>query len=112
MKTTHWKNSEIKETPHKVDVRPLYDNPHAQAMHIVLQPGESLKPHITPTDVFFYVLEGSPDVRIGDETLTLEKDTLAESPKKIVHCLSNNSDSQARILVIKTPKPLQQSKLL
>jgi hypothetical protein len=43
----------IVETPHKVDVRKLYERDSAQVMHITLNPGESLRPHITPVDVFF-----------------------------------------------------------
>ncbi|HRZ42873.1 MAG TPA: cupin domain-containing protein [Bacteroidales bacterium] len=112
MKIVNVANQEIQETPHKVDVRKLYDHASAQAMHITLQPGESLKPHITPVDVFFYILEGAVDVRVGDETITVQKDHLVESPKDIVHCLSNSSVASARILVVKAPKPMSQAKLL
>jgi len=112
MKITNWTNQEIKETPHKVDVRQLYEKPDAQVMHIQLNPGETLKPHMTPVDVFFYVLEGTADVRVGDETVSVTKDNLIESPKEIVHCLSNSSDSIARVLVVKTPKPTQNARLL
>jgi mannose-6-phosphate isomerase-like protein (cupin superfamily) len=106
------KNQPILETPHKVDVRKLYDKETAQAMHITLQPGESLKPHITPVDVFFYVLEGTPEIRVGDEILKIETDSLVESPKDIVHCLYNNSDIVARILVVKAPKPISAARFL
>ncbi len=106
------KNTLIVETPHKVDVRKLYDKETAQAMHITLQPGESLKPHITAVDVFFYILEGTVDVRVGDETIAVSKDNLVESPKDIVHCLSNSIDAIARILVVKAPKPISQAKML
>lgn len=109
---THLNKTQVTETPHKVDVRKLYDHDNAQVMHITLQPGEALKPHLTPVDVFFYILEGTPDVRVGDETITLEKDSLVESPKDIVHCLLNNSKDKARILVVKAPKPTSQSRLL
>ena len=95
----------FKDTPHKVDVREMYNLPDAQVMHITLQPGEKLKPHKTPVDVFFYVLEGNPTVHIGDESVTYSKDTMIESPKDIVHYLSNEGDSAARILVAKTPNP-------
>ena len=100
------------ETPHKVDVRKLYDKESAQAMHITLQPGEALKPHITPVDVFFYVLEGSPEILIGKEKIQVEADNLVESPRDIVHCLYNNSNNIARILVVKAPRPTSSSKLL
>lgn len=42
MKITDWRTQEIKDTPHKVDVRQLYDTADAQVMHITLQPGEKL----------------------------------------------------------------------
>lgn len=112
MKAIEIKQVPISETPHNVDIRKIYDTDSAQAVHITLQAGESLKPHITPVDVFFYILEGTPNVRIGEETITIGKDTIVESPKNIVHCLSNNSKQQARILVVKAPRPATQAKLL
>lgn len=112
IKVTKVVQVKIVDTPHKVDVRKLYDTETAQAVHITLQSGEALKPHITPVDVFFYILEGTPEVTIGDETVTVEKDSIVESPKGIVHNLSNNSPKQARILVVKTPRPTTQTKLL
>jgi mannose-6-phosphate isomerase-like protein (cupin superfamily) len=112
MKITSVKNTRISETPHKVDARKLYDSENAQAVHITLQPGEALKPHITPVDVFFYILEGTPEILVGDERVIVEVDNLVESPRDIPHCLYNNSESVARILVVKAPKPVQQSRLL
>ncbi|MDP2238163.1 MAG: cupin domain-containing protein [Bacteroidales bacterium] len=112
MKITDWKQQEIKQTPHKVDVRQLYDKTDAQAVHILLQPGEQLKPHITPVDVFFFILEGTPSVQIGNEISVVQENNLVESPKDIVHCLFNHSERQARILVVKTPKPISNARLL
>lgn len=112
MKINVVKDMQIAETPHKLDVRKLYDNASAQAMHITLQPGEALKPHITPVDVFFYILEGAPEVLVGEEKIQVQADCLVESPKDIVHCLYNNSSAIARILVVKAPKPTMQTKLL
>ncbi|MBN1462910.1 MAG: cupin domain-containing protein [Paludibacteraceae bacterium] len=112
MKITIVKETPIVETPHKLDVRKLYDTDSAQAMHITLQAGKALKPHITPVDVFFYILEGTPKVLVGDEKIEVKADCLVESPKDIVHCLYNNSTTVARILVIKAPRPTTQTKLL
>ena len=105
MNSRHLSEAPFKDTPHKVDVREMYNLPDAQVMHITLQPGEALKPHKTPVDVFFYVLEGKVTVHIGDEKKQFTKDTIVESPKDIVHYLSNESDSITRILVAKTPNP-------
>lgn len=67
MKIVKLNDTKIAETPHKVDVRKLYDTENALTVHITLQPGEKLIRHITPVDVFFYVLEGTGIVEIGDE---------------------------------------------
>ena len=112
MKITKITDVPMIETPHKVDVRMLYDKETAQVAHITLNPGESLKPHITPVDVFFFVIEGAPDILVGEEKKSVEANALVESPKDIVHCLYNNSDNTARILVVKAPKPVTQTRLL
>lgn len=112
MIVTKVKETSIEDTPHKVDARMLYNKDSAQAVHIRLNPGESLKPHITPVDVFFFVLEGSPDVLVGDEKIKVETNSLVESPKGIVHCIYNNSDEIVRVLVVKAPKPVAKTKVL
>jgi quercetin dioxygenase-like cupin family protein len=98
--------------PHHVDARKVYDTQHATAVVITLQPGEALKKHITPVDVFFYVLEGTGMVEIGNEKQTVGKDMLVESPARIPHTWSNESKSVFRVLVVKVPKPTEETKLL
>jgi mannose-6-phosphate isomerase-like protein (cupin superfamily) len=107
MKITKVKDTPIKDTPHKVDARGIYDLPDAQLTHISLLPGEALKPHITPVDVFMYILEGTATVGIGEEVEEVEADSVVESPKGIVHYIANKSDKPVRILVGKTPRPLK-----
>jgi len=106
------KETPVADTPHKLDVRKLYDKDTAQAVHIKLEAGETLIPHITPVDVFFYVLEGTPEILVDNEKQTVGADCLVESPKNIPHCISNNSDKIVRILVVKAPKPTTKTKLL
>ncbi len=112
MESRSFKTETIVNTPHKVDVKQLYNDSSAQIMHILLNPGESLKPHKTPVNVCFYILEGNTTVHIGDEKQTFEKDTLIESPAHIVHYLSNEGSVITRILVIKAPRPTTQTKVL
>ncbi len=97
---------------HGVAVRKLYDTEHAQTMHITLKPGEALKRHITPVDVFFYVLQGEGVVEIGEEKQTVGPDTLIDSPARIPHCCYNQSDSDLRVLVVKVPRPTQKTRVL
>jgi quercetin dioxygenase-like cupin family protein len=98
--------------PHHVDARKVYDTENAIAVVITLQPGEFLKKHITPVDVFFYVLEGTGIVEIGDEKEVCSKDTLIESPARIPHRWINESNDIFRVLVVKVPKPVEETKLL
>jgi quercetin dioxygenase-like cupin family protein len=98
--------------PHHVDARKIYESPHAMAVVITLKPGESLKKHITPVDVFFYVLEGAGVIEIGDERQTVGRDMLVESPARIPHRWINESTALFRVLVIKVPKPTEETKLL
>lgn len=102
----------IGENPHHVDARKVYDTEHATAVVITLNPGESLKKHITPVDVFFYVLEGTGIVEIGDERAQVGKDRLVESPAKIPHRWMNESDGTFRVLVVKIPRPTTGTRLL
>jgi len=112
MKIIEALSAPITENPHRVATRKLYDTKDAQVIHISLQPGESLKRHITPVDVFFYVLEGTGVVEIGDERRTVGPDTLIESPKDIVHCWYNENDALLRFLVVKVPRPVGSTRLL
>lgn len=112
MVITKVKDAEIKDTPHKVDVRLLYNKETAQAVHIELKPGEALKPHVTPVDVFFYILEGTATIMVGDETTEVEENSLVESPKDIKHCIYNKSNKPVRILVVKAPRQTTETKLL
>jgi mannose-6-phosphate isomerase-like protein (cupin superfamily) len=98
--------------PHHVDARKIYESPHAVAVVITLNPGEALKKHITPVDVFFYVLEGSGVIEIGDEKQKVGKDMLVESPARIPHRWINEGTSVFRVLVVKVPKPAEETKLL
>ena len=100
-----YQNAVKVNNPHGVDARKLLSNEHVQVVHIHLKAGECLKKHATPVDVFFYVLEGNGIVEIGDEKMALSKDMLIESPKGIPHCLSNVSNADFRVLVVKTPGP-------
>lgn len=112
MQVKNWKDAKVKETAHKVDVRPLYNKEAAQAIHILLKPGESLLPHITPVDVFFYILEGEATITIGEETKIIGEGNLIESPADILHKVANNTGEVMRFLVVKAPRPTEPSKIL
>ena len=112
MKITKYKDQPVKDTPHKVDVREMYNKENAQAMLITLKPGESLKPHKTPVDVFFFIVEGLPTIHIDGESIQCEAKSLIESPADVLHYISNETDKAAGILVVKAPRPKALTKVL
>jgi mannose-6-phosphate isomerase-like protein (cupin superfamily) len=57
-------------------------------------------------------LEGTGIVEIGDEKKAIGKDMLVESPARIPHRWTNESNSVFRVLVVKVPKPTEETKLL
>ncbi|GAK60653.1 hypothetical protein U27_00550 [Candidatus Vecturithrix granuli] len=112
MKIIDVKNTGELNKIHQVKTGVLYNTEHAMVVHITLQAGEKLKTHITPVDVFFYVLEGMPTIEIGEEKQRVAADHLVESPANIKHCISNETEQVARVLVVKTPRPTTQTKVL
>lgn len=112
MKITDVSTLPVSPNPHHVDARKAYESPHAVAVVITLNPGEALKKHITPVDVFFYVLAGIGCVEIGDERTTVGKDMLVESPARIPHRWINESTALFRVLAVKVPRPAEETQLL
>ena len=112
MKIVKATEATVMKNPHGIAARKIYDTEHAMAVHLTLEAGEKLKKHITPVDVFFYVLEGTGMVEVGDEKIEVGKDSIIESPKDIPHCWYNESDATLKILVVKVPKPVASTKLL
>jgi quercetin dioxygenase-like cupin family protein len=107
MKTINCHEITALENLYGIEAKKLHENEHVQAAHITLKSGERLIQQSTPVDVFFYVLEGSGIVEIGDETKEVSKDTLIDSPANIPHGWFNHSDSVLRLLVVRTPKPIE-----
>ena len=97
---------------HGISARGLHETEHVQAVMVTLQPGEALKLHVTPVDVFFYVLEGCGVVEIGDEREEVSPDMLIASPARIPHRLLNESEAVFRFLVVKTPRPTETTRIL
>jgi mannose-6-phosphate isomerase-like protein (cupin superfamily) len=112
VKVVEVKATQSGQNPHGVESKSLYNTEHATVTHLTLKPGEQLKRHITPTDVFFFVLEGRGFVEVGEETREVRPDTLIESPKGIPHCWYNRGTDPLRFLVVKVPRQVEPTTLL
>jgi quercetin dioxygenase-like cupin family protein len=104
MKTVKVEETKPVQNAHMVDARKIYETTGAEVILMTLTPGQALKKHTTPVDVFFYILEGKGEVEIGNETQTVEKDTAVDSPKGIPHLLRNTGDGVFKFLVVKLTK--------
>lgn len=109
---TNLKDAPLSNNPHNVKTSVVYRKEDALVVHLTLEAGESLKRHITPVDVFFYVIEGKPIIEVGEEKQAVDSDCIVESPAGIPHCIYNETDKRARVLVVKTPRPQKSTKIL
>ena len=67
-------------------------------------PGGGPPPHVhTREDEFFYVLDGTFEIRIGDELHRLGPGGFATVPRGTVHNFRNTAETASRILVGFTP---------
>lgn len=104
MKIINVKTTDRFQNPHGVEAKKIYGTDKADVVHMTLKPGEALKKHTTPTDVFFYVLQGEGVVEIGEEKQKVSADMLIDSPAGIPHCWYNESPDVLRFLVVKLSK--------
>ena len=112
MEIRNYKSLKKSENAHGIESVKMYDKDTALIMHLLLKANEGLKPHITPVDVAFYVLEGNPTIMVGDEKIIVKKDDIIESPKDIVHSIYNETNETVRVLVMKLPKPTKPTKFV
>jgi mannose-6-phosphate isomerase-like protein (cupin superfamily) len=67
-------------------------------------PGGGPPPHIhTREDEFWYVLDGTFEIRIGDEVYALGPGGFAYAPRGTVHNFRNTAETPSRVLVGFTP---------
>ncbi len=91
--------------PRGIRARKLLDKAAVQVTNLLLQPKERVDTHVTPVDVFFYVVNGRGTVEIGAETAAVQAQDLVFSPKNVPHALQAAQDAPFEVLVVKTPNP-------
>ncbi len=65
---------------------------------------EGPKPHIHKRHVdSFYVVEGEPELRVGDETLRLGPGSFAAAPPGVVHSFANPGPGRASLINVHAP---------
>ena len=65
----------------------------------VLQPGEAVPEHVHETaDQLIYVVEGSVNVTVGEETVEASSGDFVHKPKGVPHSLTNPTDGPTTVL--------------
>ncbi len=79
------------------------------AMEAVVPPGGGPPPHIHRNeDETFYVVEGSCDIRLGDEWVTAGVGDFVNVPRGAVHCFHNAGNAPMRMILTFTPAGIER----
>jgi mannose-6-phosphate isomerase-like protein (cupin superfamily) len=87
--------------PFRFDGRILFTSPRYELVHLTLQPGEGMEPHVQPMDVVFFVVEGSGSLTIGEELLEINANTTVHVKAGISRAWTNTGNQPLKILVNK-----------
>ncbi|MHB2015839.1 MAG: cupin domain-containing protein [Candidatus Xenobia bacterium] len=84
----------------------LFETPRFFCDVYCLAPGQEQKPHEhADADKVYYVLEGTAQLRIGEETAPAGAGEIVLAPAGVVHGVHNDSDENVRLLVWMAPHP-------
>lgn len=99
MKKTELKTAE--QVPITIDARKMMVRSDCELIHLTLKPGEILEKHTNPFDVAFYVLAGTGELAVGDETAIISADTVIEIAAGEMRGWQNTGSESLRVLVVK-----------
>lgn len=89
------------KVPFNLDGRKMFTNEKTELIHITLKPQEEIELHANPFDVVFYILEGSPEVLLENQSSLASPNSLLFIEKDKQRGLRNNSNENVRVLVVK-----------
>jgi quercetin dioxygenase-like cupin family protein len=79
------------------------------SMLAIVPPGGGPPPHTHAfEDETFYVLEGTPTFRLGDERILAGPGDFVNVPRGILHCFRNLSDAPVRMILTFTPAGIER----
>lgn len=94
--TLNWENTKIKGFASKQ----LIDLPNGGLKLIKVEPNSVYPLHNHPDKTeYIYVLEGNPEITIGDQHHQGEKEDFFILPQAMIHSIKNNSDAYCILLV-------------
>ncbi len=84
-------------------VKKIADDTKATSFVIFIK--KHVKPHLHKTHTeLLYVLEGSADMQLGEQHISLTPGTFVQIPEGTVHAVTVTSDTPLKVLSIQTPQ--------
>lgn len=105
MKSKRIEEGKIIKDDSGVVARAIYSAPEAMIVHIDISPGGIVKPHVTPIDMEYFVLEGRGLFLLGEEAMEAGPGVLIPNPRGIPHGIKNLGPGPLRVLAVKNPRP-------
>ena len=79
MQIARWKDAEPLPAP--FDAHKIISAPHADLVHLTLEPGQAIAPHGNGVDVIFYVIAGEGTLTVDETTADLTQGDSVFIPK-------------------------------
>jgi mannose-6-phosphate isomerase-like protein (cupin superfamily) len=109
MRIVNLRAAHVLHTRHGSEIRPLVDRTTSDITQCslaeeLLPPGHAVVPHHhRETEEIYYILEGSGEMRIGDETAAVAAGDAVYIPRNSVHTLRNTGAVPMRIVLVCGP---------
>jgi quercetin dioxygenase-like cupin family protein len=105
MRTTKIEEGRVIKDDSGVIARVVYSAPEAMIVHIDVAPGGFVKPHVTPIDMEYFVIEGKGLFQLGEESIEAGPGTLIPNPRGLPHGMKNLGPGHLRVMAVKNPRP-------
>ncbi|MDT8337204.1 MAG: cupin domain-containing protein [Candidatus Izemoplasmatales bacterium] len=103
MKPINIKDIEPVLNKYNVSAKTLVDHDNATIKNLFLNPGQSIPDHKVPMDVTFFILEGTGQITIGEETAKVKPFDCLLCPPNTFMSVKADDDSTLSFMNIKTP---------
>ncbi|MBI4295960.1 MAG: cupin domain-containing protein [Chloroflexi bacterium] len=81
----------------------LYDSDKCRLVLFCLEPGQEISPHTSTSEVVFYGVDGECTVLVGDDTVSLQQQTIVTCPPNLPHGIK--TVTRAVVMAVIAPRP-------
>jgi len=93
--------SSAPRVPFNLDGRILFSSAEYELVHLTLQPGEAMEPHIQPIPIVFFVAGGIGALSVGGEVIDISEHMTIHVKAGVARAWANTGKEPLKILVNK-----------